>query len=279
MKHANLIDILTKDLHSDDAPRMYCIVINTLTGVVCSQTMRHIGMVRRHEITDEPTLDTRNEQDENSRGQEVQDFLHESNGFSTPMLPMKIAQICDGIRYSLYSEMHAWGEFADESALIMTPVQSITARPNYDQPMSAQMYMQFRIDNAERLNETEIKMAATRLKLAEEVVRAALAEEARRNKAMLIDMTPHVLSEVNSMEDVYDLREFVTLPIETQCAIGEKIASKLDQLYMRLLPGAIRSLEKASKLEAVQRQHAIVKQWLLDNDAELQAAMLLRKAA
>lgn len=278
MKNTNLIAALTTNLHSEDAPRTYAIIINALTGATCSNVMKHIY---EQKWIPEPTLDTRNEADEATRGQEVIDAVTEMQGFAVAMPPLKTAQICDGIRYDMYQEMHGWGDFdARTDALTYSPkVQSITARPNYDQPMPAELYMDFRIKNALNLNNTEIQMAAKRLNKPEDIIRAALLDEARRSQARLVELKPSVLAEINSFEDVYDLSAFTSLDIDIQCGIAQKIAEKFDALYMRLLPKAVRSLEMASKLEAIERQHATVKKWLLDNDEELQAAMLLRKAA
>lgn len=283
MTKTNLITALTAAVHTDAAPQLYCTIINVLTGMTCSQTMKHIGMVLRHEIPsglDYSDLDLRNEQDEAARGVEVGDIMTAMSGFNVKDTPKYAAQVMDAIRYSLYEEMHAWGEYNDPEHLVReAKVQSITARRNYTQPMSAEMYMDFRITNADKINPNEVTLAATRLKLPEAIIRQALTDEAIKNKRMLEEMKPTVLAEVGSYEDVYDDDRFTTLDMELQCMFAEKLSTKLDQQYMRMLPRAIRSLDAASELEVIRRQHEIVKEWLIDNDAELQEAMLRRKAA
>lgn len=269
----NLIAQLTTDLHSEQVPQTYCIIINTLTGVVCSQLMRHIHATRRGEYTDDTsTLDTRNEADEATRGLAVANFVTESSGFEVAMTPYKIAQICDGIRHTMYEELHTYGEFNDSSALIRTPVAHLGAKVNFNQPMSAQMYMDFRIKNADRVNDSEIKLASARMQLPEDIIRQALTAEAIRNKLQLTRVAPDVLTEVASLDDAFDIDAFTALDTIVQGNIAEKISAKFDQAYMRLLPAAIRSLDRASDLNALALQHAIVKTWLTENDKELHTA-------
>ena len=145
MKKSNILFALTSNVHTDDAPEVYSQIINALTSVACAEVMNHLWNVRKG-LTDTPDLDTRNMQDEDARGNEANDVISEMAGHEVRMSSLKAAQILDAIRFTLYSDMHAWGEFDNEQALYFTPPASITARPNYNQPMSAELYMQYRIE-------------------------------------------------------------------------------------------------------------------------------------
>lgn len=285
LKKANLLALLTDSIHSEQAPFLYCALINALTGAACSQVINHLYDVRFSRTTDElPSLDERNEQDEADRGQDVVDFVSESNGFTVPMKPLEAVKIIDGIRHDLYSEMFQWGDFATEGEcagkdpLVFTPPQAITARPNYNQPMSAQMYMDFRIDNAERLDEGMIRMGAKRLKIAEDVIREAMLVEARKSKARLLELRPKVLAELDGLNFAYDVSAFTKLDIDTQVYIAEKVSTRVDREYQRLLPKAVRSLEFGAQLDAVESMFHLIKDWMKANDQEYQDAVAVRKS-
>ena len=177
LKSKNLITLLTADVHSEQLPFTYKTIINTLTGIVGASLLQHLYAVKRGDIT--PTLDERNEQDEDARGQIAVDQVSEDFGASwVPMSAYKTASVADGIRHYLYEEMCGYGEYK-EDALLHTPPVDIHARVNYNQPMSLQMYLDFRVKMADSIDESKIPFMAQHLNEEEAVIRHALTIEAR----------------------------------------------------------------------------------------------------
>jgi hypothetical protein len=273
-------------VHSDDAPPLYRTIINTLTGAACSELMAHFAGVKSRIYSTNgedlriPTLDERNEDDEHARGQALSDHMTAASGFTVELTPYRNAQILDGIRHTLYEEMPGWCEVADQAdALTNTPAYILGAGINYNQPMSAQMYMEYRLANIENINSAEVKLGATMLQLPEEVVRASLLEQAQKRKAAMLDQKPMVLAELNSMTDAFDIDAFTGLSIILQCRIGTSINDKLAKQYTQLLPRAIRDITLIARLHALKAISDQVTDWLRANDTELQEAMIKRRAA
>lgn len=276
MKKQNLIALLTTSVNTSEVPNTYKIIINTLTGLVGSSLINHI----KYPASVNPSLDERNELDENERGDEANAIRNEDYGIAHAQMPSyKVAQIADGIRHTLYDELHAYGEYEPSESLLRSPAYDVTKRINFNQPMSLEMYMDYRIKMAGQVDEARVRMGAHQLKKPEELIREALRLQAERDKATLIRIKPDVMVEASSLSDVYDVESFEQFDIILQCNFATKLSDKFSQAYARLLPYAIGNLSKASDLAMIEAQHDIIKGWLAANDEELREAMLHRQAS
>lgn len=273
-KKQNLILLLTTDVHSEQVPNTYKIIINTLTGLVGSSLISHTKSKRRnHQET--PTLDQRNEEDENTRGDKANEIRNEDFGIlHAVMTPHQIASIANGIRHTLYEELWSFGEFESADSLLRTPVFNINGKVNFDQPMSLQMYLDYREKMAGNVDERRVKLGALQLGKPEDIIRSALLEQANRDKATIASIKNEVLIEASSLDEHFDVSVFDSFDIIIRCKIAEKIAEKFSAAYARLLPYAIGNLERASDLIQIEQQHNIVKQWIHENDNELKLAKL-----
>ena len=273
----NLITILSDNVHSEDIPRNLKYLINALTGQACSSLMSHIYAVRRGEVV-EPTLDARNEQDADIRGRELNDEHVNEIGFVAPMAHLKIAQICDGLRHTLYQELHRYGDYLDEQHLYVEPALSASSlRTNYDQPMSAELYMNLRVQLAGTVNEADVQRGAKSFNKTVDLIREIMTEDATKQKARLLNLKPEVLSELQSFNDSYDIDVFPSLPLEVQQTVGNKVYDKLKAEYARMLPRALRSNDKLmiSQLAMIEATQNALVEWITNVDPEVKAAKAL----
>lgn len=269
----NPLALLTHDIHSDQVPNTYKLIINALTGIVGSNLMRHIKYGDSM-VPAIPTLDERNEQDENKIGDAANDIRNEAFGIShAPLSAFKIASIANGIRHSLYEEMHAYGEFDDAKYLNINAPYDIHARINYDQPMSLEMYMQYRHKMAAVVDPKRVAMGAKQLNKPAELIHDILMQQAIKDAEYISKVTPAVLCEVSTLDTSADIDSFMAFDIILQCKVIEKVAEGFSKAYARLLPFAIGNLERASDLNMIEQHHIIAKNWLRANDTELQAAI------
>ena len=272
LESKNLVTLLTTNIHSELVPFTYKTIINVLTGLVGSSLLRHSYERSRGEVA-EPTLDERNEQDEAARGQASTDVINENFGVAwTPMSSFRTAALADGMRHYIYEELCAYGEFK-ENALLHTPPVKITDRINYDQPMSLEMYLEFRVKMADSIDEAKIPFLAIHLEEPEEVIRHALKAEAAKLKASLIRAVPEVMMEAEGFTEVFEPELFNIFDISVQMNCAEKISEKFNKEYQRVLAKACRGdLAAASDLAMLKIQFKVIKDWMAANDAEFRVA-------
>lgn len=248
-------------------------LINAFTASACNAMLAHLSLVKRGDFTenDIPTLDQRNELDAETEGDEVSKQLMAATGIATPSIPpYLVSQLCDGIRFSLYQHLHAYGEFSDDKTLYREPkVVSLVGKINYDQPMSAEMYMNYRVKMASTVNDNEVKaMYKARSKVShgitEELVRAAFTEAAVKNQQRLDRLMPEVLTELASFNDVYDEDAFMHLPTEWQLRIGQHVQRSFNNEYKRILPRLLRDQTLAGECACIEASIDVLTQWLTE---------------
>ena len=141
----------------------------------------------------------------------------------------------------------------------------IIANPNFDQPMSAERNLLFRIANS-GVREDQVQRAIKLYEKPEDFVREALQEAADRDRTRLTQLMPEVLSTMASFQKDYRKEHFEMLPYEWQLRIGSKIADSLNREFKRLMPIALRTgdLGMGATLEFIKANHKEVQQWIDD---------------
>jgi hypothetical protein len=233
----NIIDALITDAGDNLEVRTNSkFLINALTAQVISSTMSFVAR-REANMADDgvASLDVRNEQDENARGQEVKDHMTNAAGHDLAMAAYKVADICDSIRYQVYDELaKALGPETPLAKDVLFHSPPKGAKPSYDLPMSVVDMYDFRIKKAAEVSPVAISTIAEDEGEDEEFVRSAMFEAAERDVRKLRTMREDVFSEIESLNGAYNYDSFATLPKETQSRLIAKVLAALTRENKRL---------------------------------------------
>jgi hypothetical protein len=153
--------------------------------------------------------------------------------------------LLNSLRHFVYNDLARFVDIpAGKHALYTDQPRTEGQSPNWDQPMSAQRFLDFRIQLAGRVNERDLKAALLEDPDSEEShLRQIFAEAAVRRQAALKDLRMDILSEILSLpEDTGDVEGFKTsdtsgfdaLPALTQIAIATKVRDSLQREHDRL---------------------------------------------
>jgi hypothetical protein len=272
MNHRNLIDELLNDnLHSDEIRINAKIIVNALTSETINSVLSHLISKRRILPNIEPTLEARNEMDAQDIGDEVGAEIMENMGMAVNMKPIKIAELCDALRFNVYNELHRFTELPEaEEALTFAPKHNVEYVVNFDQPMSAEENIDFRIKMSAVPTETQIRTAAALTETPEDIVRGILQEAANRESNRLKDLKPEVLREIKSLDSVAGTEAFLVLPTTIQIKLGDKIAAGLNRLYKNRFTFAVRTgdLERLNELKLIKSTYEHTKKWLDQAEAK-----------
>lgn len=266
--HVNLLSLLfAENKHSDEIVINAQATVNALTSETINATLAHIQARKAlPEGTDDvPTLDQRNELDAAQQGEELTGEARFEQGFDDKMPPHKIAEICDGLRHTVYEELHRFGDFPlAENALLYTPKRKLSDPINWDLPMSAEQNIDFRIKMSAVPDDKKIAIFAAETGDPVEMVRAIMAKDAARESARLVTLKPQVMEEIFSLEGVYDQDGFMALPLATQIRVAQKIAAALDRRYKAKYAAAVKtgSLERMNELKLIKANWIETKAWL-----------------
>lgn len=282
----NLIHTLINSTSSiESKKRVHKHIINALTAATCSAMLSHCFAQRRGEIggnfgndADELTalraghfggVDSRNELDAELAGEEARVHVRELQGFDPNVPAYKVAQLCDGIRYDVYELLHAFGEYPSDAVLFKSPVVGILERPNFDLPMSAELYLNMRVRMAGAVQDTDVAAICKRRPgVHEKMVRELLTDEAKRSQRRLAEILPDVLAEIGSLEDVYDVDAFMALPRGIKQRITENIERASNRDYGRMLPRSIRDLTISAECDLIEAEHKLVRAFMIELSEE-----------
>lgn len=283
------------------------ILVNALTGAMVSAVVLHIAQVQRgvaqttdmaNEVTPgepgeipslhgEPTLDQRNAIDDDIEGLETTAANNDELGFVTPEPPLQIAEKCDALRVHFYHELDTLLAAEGPSRKQLLPLQylvrekkvpkeeAITTPINWDQPMSAEMYLRFRVQLAGTVPENRVAALAKQHGEDGDYIRKILTANAVRDAARLQKLTPEILTIVDGFTKAGDDAMFDTLPLQTQLAVARRVAGYLDREYARMITALMRttSLDVTTTLEGrkliMKRNWEEVKKWVSDKEATL----------
>lgn len=292
MKPSNLLNDVLRDKNQTEFEKklMYKAIINTFTSAVATNLIIAINGRRRQDTSNfdgegvellpnastgagsisprngEKTLDQRNVEDISTLGDEYSARMTEDAGHETPVRPERIAEICDGIRFTLYEEMFSFANVEKPSALYKHVYKD---PPNYDQPMGLDFNLKFRIQNAGRIDETRAERVAKEDKQDIEFIRDVMRQDSLRNANRLREIAPEVVREAESFHSAaskYTREAFTELPIDMQIRLAGAIASKLDNEYRRLYGVRIRSgsLAVQDQMNVIKENRAVVMSWVED---------------
>jgi len=278
----NFIDIVTRtENHSDVAKTDLRLLCNALTGALVREAEtfvrnRRKGITQPDEIADEysaaeehqPNLnDQDSEKDRlDSEGKTLDQLVAEAQGreFRDPAKDMAIL---NGLRHFVYNDLFKFVDVPKaNSALYLEKPREEGKAPNWDQPMSAQRFLEFRIQLAGRVNERDLKDAVAEDPSADERnLRQIFAESAVRRQAALQELKLDILSEIMSLPmDTHDIDGFKTsdsasweqLPAKTRVTIATRVRDGLQREHDRLQ--TIRTPEMAGRRALLRDEIKIV---------------------
>lgn len=274
----NLIDmLLNDDKHSDEIILNAKLLTNALTTQVVSLVIAHVAASRRPAEDSVPTNDERNEQDAEIAALISSLETRTEQGHESPILPLHIAEICDALRFNVYNELHRFDDSLPtaDKALVHEEPRNPLAKINFNQPMSAEGNLNYRIKMSATPNEGEIQRAMTTFNKPEDFVRSIFRADAQRQVVRLFNMKPEVMTEIAAFDKSVGSEAFSGLPLQIQIRIAEKVATGLDKEYKRLFPQACRtgSLELSNKLVLVEANYKETTAWI-DTQVKQHAAVV-----
>jgi hypothetical protein len=153
--------------------------------------------------------------------------------------------ILNGLRHYVYNDLFKFVDVPLAKHALYTEAKRRAGEAiNWDQPMSAERFIDFRIQIAGRVNERDLKDALAEDPSAEEKhLRSIFAEAALRRQAALKELKLDILAEIMSLpEDTGDKEGFKTsdsssweaLPAKTRVAIATKVRDGLQKEHDRL---------------------------------------------
>lgn len=281
----NFLSIInSEEKHSDEVILNLKLAINAFTGAVLSAMRAHIASVRRGETTPanatepgaaasihgEPTIDQANAIHNAEQGDQLASYLTKISGHDETMKPLQVAQICDGIRHTLYNQLEGFVDIAAPKEGLLGPTKK-GALPNFDQPMSLADMIDFIISRSGTVDEAMVKRGAALTEDPEDFVRQALKEAGERDARRMMLLKPEILVEVSGFTDSgegmnYDEDAFTGLPVQVQLNIATKVANGLNREYKRIYPVAIRTgdLEQMNTLKLIKANYNEVNDWIKD---------------
>jgi len=287
-KPTNLLDtVITtgKDGKTEQELKLlYKATINALTSAVATNILAHISNKRRIDVSGldelhiptvgagaaasrngEPTMDERNAQDLAHISAEFGKQMTEDAGHMVPTPPLEIAELCDGIRHTLYKEFESVIDLADEKALYRNPKPRPDGKINFDQPMSLEFNLAFRIQMAGQIDENRAKRVAKEDNVDVDFIREVMRQDSERLARNLANTAPEVVMTAEAFTKSCGREAFETLPLDTQIRIGTKIADTINKEYQRLYGVKIRggSLEVAQQCYLLKALWEEVKTWTM----------------
>ena len=288
-KPSNLLDtVITTGKNGkteQELKLLYKATINALTSAVATNVLAHISNKRRIDATGleelhiptvgagaaasldgEPTLDQRNAADMAQMAADFGQQMTADAGHLVAMPPLEIAELCDGIRHSLYKEFEAIVDLADEKALYRNPPGRLDGKVNFDQPMSLEFNLAFRIQMAGQIDERRAEKVAKEDNMDIDFIRNVMRQDSERLARNLAATAPEVVMTAEAFTKACGREAFESLPLDTQIRIGTKIADTINKEYQRLYGVKIRngSLEVAQQCYLLKALWEEVKKWTME---------------
>ena len=276
----NFIDIVTRDNNVTDIAKLNLrLTINAFTGALVREAQFYVQQRRRGiPSSDLPmdeealaehqtTIDDHSEDDRtNEAGETLDAQMRREQGYETRN-PYRDMCTLNGLRHYVYNDLFRFVDVPKaKDALYFEAKRRQGEAINWDQPMSAERFLDFRIQVAGRVNERDLKDAMAEDPTADEVhLRRIFAESAIKRAAALKDLKLDILAEIVSLpEDTGDVEGFKTsdsssfgaLPAQTQVAIATKVRDGLQREHDRLQ--TIRSERMAAQRALIRDEIKIV---------------------
>jgi hypothetical protein len=275
----HLFDAHTTPLGADEKLELIKVVCNALTNQVMWSLISHTNQRKRSE---ERSLDERNEQDENMRGQTLSNHLTDASGFHVRDEPLKIAAMCDGMRVHAYDQLHAMFEMAEADEVLYTePAFTATDPRRYRTPMSLGGLLNFWAGLRSEISPDDKKrLDIVKAKFPDQYARAIddARTKAKREAAKFRETARDVLIEARSFTEAYDFDAYTALPLDIQLGMAERIQDKLLTRAAKLLTNTVMEIEDAISISTAMHglsEHA--RTWL--NQPKIRAARDVLAAA
>lgn len=281
MKPKNLLTTIINDKKTElEKKLLYKASINALTSATASNILLHLAQMRRNDqfgLTElgaipshngEPTLDERNAADLANAGDDYNASLTTAAGHEEQVRPLAIAEVCDGIRNTLYEEFEGIVDLEPPAALYRN-TKNVRDRINYDQPMSLEFNLAFRVRMAGVIDENRAQRVAKEDNVEVDFIREVMKKDSERLAKNLLTVAPEVIREAEGFNTTFTPDDFTSLPVDTQLRIGNKIASTLNNEYQRLYGVKIRSgnLEVANQCTVLKATWEEVKSWINETES------------
>lgn len=264
----NFIDIVSRDNDTFIAKLNDKLTVNALTGALVRESIFFVQQRRRGALgtnldemdpADVPTIDQFSEDErQNEAGRDLTEQQQFEQGHEVRD-PYKTMCILNGLRYRVYNDLYRFVDVPHPDVALFTEPKRVAGSPiNYDVPMSAERFVDFRIQVSANVNEKDLKDAMAEDPKADEAhLRSIFAEQARRRQAQLRELKTEILTEINGLpSESYDSSGFEALPILTQIAIATKVVTKLQAEHDRLQ--TIRTTEMASNRAAIRNEITVL---------------------
>lgn len=243
--------------------------IPALRAVVHSMMAKTIGAIRqdirarardqqRDETNTQPSLDERNQFDENERSV---DQINEAMGFEQQLPPLKQAAM-----------LHAAYDWAKDD------LNTLTSSP-FEQPLDLKAMLKFMTDRTQPLNPVLIRELAKAAKCDEAHIKRLHELQAQREREALIEATPEIVATFEGFGAAYGLDTDVdALPALIQHQLGVKLVEALGKAHEAVLMRVMRTnrISDLASLPLIEDAQSKVKDWVRDfetaNKQELQAA-------
>lgn len=281
MKPKNLLTTIINDKKTEQEKKiLYKAAINALTSATASNILLHLAQMRRNDqfgLTElgtipshhgEPTLDERNAADLANAGDDYNATVTVEAGHEEQVRPLAIAEVCDGIRHTLYEEFEGIVDLDPPVALYRNV--KTKDRINYDQPMSLEFNLAFRVRMAGNIDEKRAERVAKEDGVEIDFIREVMRKDSERLAKNLLAVAPEVVREAEGFTTTFMADDFTSLPIDTQLRIGNKIAGTLNNEYQRLYGIKIRSgnLEVANQCAVLKATWEEVKSWVNETERD-----------
>lgn len=230
----NLIDVVTRENQiTNIAVFNTKTAINALTGALVSETLRYLARVEKGEIFvkpgDVPTIDLVDESEErtNEEGETIDEQMRRELGFEIDD-PFKNMCELNNLRVFLYKDLSTFASIGSHKDALYLLTGEPAGDTNWDQPMSAERFLDFRIEATRRPNMAAVAKAIKNdPKTDPEIYQRAAENNALQNYLRLKAKRGAVLQEIYGLQEhPVDTSAFSRLPARLQVIIGMKIIQK-----------------------------------------------------
>ena len=233
----NFLQYLFTGLHYEEFPVAATAAINTLTGQIVWKLTSHFNKMTREEHI--PTLDERNELDENMRGEEFDRTRKQEQGYDNDMTQYEIANVCDKLRVTIYEQLCEKYDMAPGALIFQTEDRR---PPFWPLPMTIEGYLLWLVRKYFTLSpDQQSAIHYAKSTYGEDQARVTENEIKRKNAARataMKEIAKQVLTEVAGWKHTTDdFDAFCTLPTTVQIQIAESIQDAIFRRSINVLKG------------------------------------------
>jgi len=284
------------DIITDEFILVATKLVNQLTNKVAFNLDLAVANMRRRALEPDvapPTLDERNEQDENARGQDLHDELTDMSGFEVQLTPIQKANIYEGLRQFLYSRINdATGDkLPNPDQVLLWGEQPINGF------VSLERAVRNNIENAARVGDKQrqqIKADSVTFGASEEIALARANELAQKKSQNMHERLNSVMAEAKSLDCFGDENDWMRIPRNERDMIVQRVLSNIALALDKNNPRSLRTRgttafypDEKQRLRdeiiihemAVKRISSWVEEHCIPDEAALARSSAIREAA